>query len=176
MSLDPYRRESQKIIAVFKEMVTEGEVGEQAGFFCMNLHQADSFFSLSQEKASIDEAFLDLTALTFREILFRHPHLSNVPPDAPHGIDTALPPPPPISWTAAGNIFPIKGEKGDKSDEDGNGQEDEDSGEEEVGGWEDYALCCGAELMAKIRAEVHKRLGYTCSAVSQCVAVTNFNN
>jgi DNA polymerase eta len=80
-------------------------------------------------------------------------------------MDTPLPPPPAISWALAGNVFPIRGEEGEKKpsqDWDGNDEE----GAEGVGGWEDYALCCGAELMAKIREEVHKRLGYTCSAVS----------
>ncbi|GHJ89241.1 hypothetical protein NliqN6_5643 [Naganishia liquefaciens] len=141
VSLDPYRRESSKIIAIFKSMVTEGEV----------------------EKASIDEAFLDLTLLTIKEILRRHPHLASVPFDAPHGMDTPLPPPPPISWTEAGNVFPIRGEPkdGDSTvDHDGNDEE----GTEGVGGWEDVALCIGAELMAKLRAEVRENLGYTCSA------------
>ena len=79
-------------------------------------------------------------------------------------MDTPLPPPPPISWTEAGNVFPIRGEPkdGDSTvDHDGNDEE----GTEGVGGWEDVALCIGAELMAKLRAEVRENLGYTCSAV-----------
>ncbi|KAJ9100920.1 hypothetical protein QFC20_005336 [Naganishia adeliensis] len=122
-------------------MVTEGEV----------------------EKASIDEAFLDLTILTIKEILRRHPHLATVPADAPQGIDSPLPPPPPISWAEAGNVFPIKGETKDVDstvDHDGNDEE----GAEGVGGWEDVALCLGAELMGRLRGEVREKLGYTCSA------------
>lgn len=117
------------------------------------------------EKASIDEAFLDLTILTIREILRRHPHLATIPADAPQGIDTPLPPPPPISWAEAGNVFPIKGETKDADsavDHDGNDEE----GAEGVGGWEDVALCLGAELMGRLRGEVREKLGYTCSAVS----------
>ncbi|KAJ9101157.1 hypothetical protein QFC21_003375 [Naganishia friedmannii] len=127
VSLDPYRRESSKIIAIFKSMVTEGEV----------------------EKASIDEAFLDLSILTIKEIIRRHPHLAVVPPDAPQGIDSPLPPPPPISWTEAGNVFPIEGEKqdsGNNDDHDGNDGEISEG----VGGWDDVALCIGAELMARL--------------------------
>lgn len=117
------------------------------------------------EKASIDEAFLDLTLLTIKEILHRHPHLAFVPSDAPQGMDTPLPPPPPISWAEAGNVFPVRGEAGDGDptvDYDGNDEE----GREGVGGWEDIALCIGAELMARLRGEVREKLGYTCSAVS----------
>lgn len=40
----------------------------------------------------------------------------------------------------------------------------DEEGAEGVGGWEDYALCVGAEMMANIRRAVHQRLGYTCSA------------
>lgn len=120
---------------------------------------------LTPEKASIDEAFLDLTVLTIKEILRRHPYLASVPADAPQGIDTPLPPPPPISWAEAGNVFPIKGETEDVDpavDHDGNDEE----GAEGVGGWEDVALCLGAELMGRLRSEVREKLGYTCSAVS----------
>lgn len=47
-------------------------------------------------------------------------------------------------------------------DHDGNDEEGADG----VGGWEDVALCLGAELMARLRGEVRENLGYTCSAVS----------
>lgn len=116
------------------------------------------------EKASIDEAFLDLTILTIKEILRRHPHLASVPADAPLGIDTPLPRPPPISWAEAGNVFPIKGETKEADpavDYDGNDEEEAEG----VGGWEDVALCIGAELMGRLRGEVRAKLGYTCSAV-----------
>lgn len=116
------------------------------------------------EKASIDEAFLDLSILTIKEILRRHPHLAVVPPDAPQGLDSPLPPPPPISWTEAGNVFPIEGEKQDSENNDDHDGNDGESFEG-VGGWDDVALCIGAELMAKVRAEVRSKLGYTCSAV-----------
>ncbi|KAK4688585.1 DNA polymerase eta, partial [Tremellales sp. Uapishka_1] len=138
VSLDPYRRESLKILAIFKEMVPRGEV----------------------EKASIDEAFLDLTPLSIERLLKLHPYLGKVPEDAPDGLDSPLPPAPPIDWRKAGNLFPIRGEgKGDEEEEQ-DGHE-----EEEIPWlWEDWMLCLGAEIMGEIREEVWKRLHYTCSA------------
>ncbi|ORY35599.1 hypothetical protein BCR39DRAFT_510982 [Naematelia encephala] len=126
VSLDPYRRESLKILAIFKELVPKGEI----------------------EKASIDEAFLDLTPMAIDRLLLVHPYLASVPEDAPDGLDSALPPAPPIDWSKAGNVFPADGEEGAR----------------EVTTWEDWALCMGAEIMAEVREEVWKRLHYTCSA------------
>lgn len=165
VSLDPYRRESSRIIAIFKSMVTEGEVGEPQTSEESIAQRGLPLYLAIIEKASIDEAFLDLTLLTIKEILRRHPHLASVPSDAPQGMDTPLPPPPPISWAEAGNVFPVRGEvkNGESTiDHDGNDEE----GTEGVGGWEDMALCIGAELMARLRGEVREKLGYTCSAVS----------
>ncbi|OCF37906.1 hypothetical protein I316_00130 [Kwoniella heveanensis BCC8398] len=160
VSLDPYRRESLKILAIFKEMVPRGEI----------------------EKASIDEAFLDLTPMVVERLLILHPYLSTIPDDAPEGIDSPLPPAPPISWGKAGNVFPINGdtEAGDGLGEDGEQGEDgerqeersEDGEGEEIerrirsrgDTWEDWALCVGAELMKDVRDEVFRQLHYTCSA------------
>lgn len=118
------------------------------------------------EKASIDEAYLDLTGLAMQEILKRHPHISSVPEDAPFGLDTPLPPPPPITWDPLSNIFPLRGDNGKPTEGDGDGYDGLIADEEAVGGWEDYALSVGAEIMGNIRAEVKRELGYTCSAVS----------
>ncbi|WVR07577.1 hypothetical protein IAU60_004619 [Kwoniella sp. DSM 27419] len=157
VSLDPYRRESLKILAIFKEMVPRGEI----------------------EKASIDEAFLDLSPMVIERLLQLHPYLSEVPDDAPEGLDSPLPPAPPIQWTKAGNVFPVNGISDDK---DGEGEEDrdqleaEDEARSEDGNderdvmrgrgdtWEDWALCVGAEIMRDVRDEVFRRLHYTCSA------------
>jgi len=40
-------------------------------------------------------------------MLEQFPYLAKVPPDAPHGIDTLLPPPPPILWGNLGHVIPI---------------------------------------------------------------------
>ncbi|WRT68367.1 uncharacterized protein IL334_005343 [Kwoniella shivajii] len=149
VSLDPYRRESLKILAIFKEMVTKGEI----------------------EKASIDEAFLDLTPMVIDKLLLLHPYLSIIPDDAPEGIDSTLPPPPPINWSKAGNVFPINGMIDAASQEEGDDQRSED-GDGEIeerrrdcrDTWEDWALCIGAEIMKDTRDEVFRQLHYTCSA------------
>lgn len=107
------------------------------------------------EKASIDEAFMDLTPMVLARLLAAHPHLGSVPPDAPDGLDSALPPPPPIDWSKAGNIIPI---------ETPGKPEDADEEPEVPDTWQDWALCLGAEIMAEVREEVWRRLHYTCSA------------
>jgi DNA polymerase eta len=141
------------------------------------------------EKASIDEAFLDLTPMVIERLLSLHPHLANVPEDAPDGLDSTLPKAPPIDWTKAGNVFPVNGEveesAGASGEGEGEGHEHEEAGEQHVWSsqksddgreigrgaargdtWEDWALCLGAELMADVRGEVWRKLHYTCSAVS----------
>jgi DNA polymerase eta len=92
-------------------------------------------------------------------LLLLHPHLVTVPDDAPDGLDSPIPPAPPIDWTTAGNVVPIDGEK--KAVE---GEEEEMVVTEHEDTWEDWALFVGAEIMAGLRAEVYKRLHYTCSA------------
>ncbi|WWD19039.1 hypothetical protein CI109_103497 [Kwoniella shandongensis] len=153
VSLDPYRRESLKILAIFKEMVPRGEI----------------------EKASIDEAFLDLTPMVIERLLAIHPYLATVPDDAPEGLDSPLPPAPPINWSKAGNVFPINGvtegdeapgeEHEEQRSEDGEGEEAEERLRRNSGeSWEDWALCIGAEIMKETREEVYRQLHYTCSA------------
>ena len=109
-------------------------------------------------------------------LVTRHPYLATVPDDAPDGRDSDLPPPPPIDWSRAGNIFPVSGVEDDiqamdeeQRSEDGyeedEGRSRRNSGDEAT--WEDWALCVGAEIMAEVRNEVWTRLHYTCSAVGQ---------
>jgi DNA polymerase eta len=187
--LDPYRRESLKILAIFKELVPKGEIGKSSAL-PWSLVAFWSQIAEHAEKASIDEAFLDLTLMVIDRLIAIHPYLAAPPPDAPEGLDSPLPRPPPIDWTKAGNLFPVNGEEGEagggdetepgegeghmyssqRSDEDGNGpggREGDGSRKLDRGiTWEDWALCIGAEIMAEVRAEVWKRLHYTCSAVS----------
>ncbi|KAI0806104.1 hypothetical protein BC629DRAFT_1732729 [Irpex lacteus] len=85
VSLDYYRRESWKVYHMFKDGLPTGEV----------------------EKASIDEAFIDFTHPVREEILKRYPYLATVPPDAPDGKDSPLPPPPPTSWDKLSTVIPI---------------------------------------------------------------------
>lgn len=126
----------------------------------------------SSEKASIDEAFIDFTWPVREKILERYPYLNQVPPDAPNGIDTPLPPPPPISWEGRGTLVPINPNivppEGTAEDDcEGDGHEEDD----EMTTWHDLALSIAAELMDKIRADVRDTLGYTTSAVSAIVSL-----
>ncbi|KAI9454558.1 DNA/RNA polymerase [Lactarius psammicola] len=139
VSLDYYRRESAKIISIFKEGLPDGEI----------------------EKASIDEAFIDFTHPVRAELLARYPYLSQVPPDAPHGLDTALPPPPRISLADHGILIPVDPPPGDTDSTPTIGKDVE---EDEPRTWHDVALSIAAELMDKIRADVRTQLGYTTSA------------
>ncbi|KAG1821793.1 DNA polymerase eta [Suillus subaureus] len=134
VSLDLYRRESNKIISMFKEALPTGEV----------------------EKASIDEAFIDFTRPVREQLLERYPYIAQVPVDAPNGIDSPLPPPPPIKWDDLGTV--ILPEEIDSAGEQSNIEVDGDAT------WHDVALSIAAELMRKIREDIHSKLGYTTSA------------
>ncbi|KIJ14289.1 hypothetical protein PAXINDRAFT_79476 [Paxillus involutus ATCC 200175] len=136
VSLDLYRRESNKIINLFKEALPSGEI----------------------EKASIDEAFIDFTRPVRERLLERFPYLGQVPPDAPQGPDSPLPPPPPIDWNQLGVLIPIAPAKGSNEDELSVFEDDH------MTTWHDVALSIAAEFMGKIREEVHEHLGYSMSA------------
>jgi DNA polymerase eta len=167
--LDPYRKESQKILAIFKELVPKSEVGKLIDTILSGIAIAERI-----EKASIDEAYMDLTAMSLARLLSYHPHLASVPADAPDGLDTPLPPAPPVDWSRAGNLVPTDRELADRRIEDGldevNSDDEADEHEHERRGetgsdtWEDWALCMGAEIMAEVRKAVWDRLHYTCSA------------
>ncbi|KIK80658.1 hypothetical protein PAXRUDRAFT_158084 [Paxillus rubicundulus Ve08.2h10] len=136
VSLDLYRRESNKIISLFKEALPSGEI----------------------EKASIDEAFIDFTRPVRERLLEQFPYLGKVPPGAPQGVDSPLPPPPPIDWNQLGVLIPITPTEGSNEGELSVFEDDH------VTTWHDVALSIAAELMGKIREEVHKNLGYSMSA------------
>ncbi|KAI9066350.1 DNA/RNA polymerase [Trametes sanguinea] len=162
VSLDHYRRESMKIIQMLKDGLPSGEV----------------------EKASIDEAFIDFSRPVREELLRRYPYLATVPDDAPNGIDSPLPPPPPISWEGKGTIVPVhpsndppqeqnssnEGARAETTDlgvgsspipQDEGGSVNED---DESTTWHDVALSIAAELMLRIREDIRDKLGYTTSA------------
>ncbi|KAL7416652.1 hypothetical protein BDY24DRAFT_408629 [Mrakia frigida] len=140
VSLEPYRKESQKIIKIFQRCVPEGEI----------------------EKASIDEAYLDLSLPIRNLLLTRYPHLSILPPNSPLGLDTPLPPAPKLDWESSewgippSPISPPPKDPSSDSEEGGGGREGN--------GWSDVALWLGGEVMERVRGEVEKELGYTTSA------------
>lgn len=138
------------------------------------------------EKASIDEAFIDFTRPVREELLKRYPYLAVVPPDAPNGVDSPLPPPPPISWDGLATIVPVNPPKeppkeqeppvegsSESTAEDQKSNVSEPTDDEEVveedeslTTWHDVALSIAAELMLRIREDIRTKLGYTTSAVS----------
>jgi DNA polymerase eta len=132
---------------MYKDGLPENaEIG--AEFLAITQSDLHVFYS---EKASIDEAFMDLTRPVRQIILERYPYLAQVPDDAALGLDTPLPPPPQVSWDHLGAIVPI-----------------DPSVEEEVeipSTWHDVALSIAAECMEKVRQQISAKLGYTTSAV-----------
>ncbi|KAI0749875.1 DNA/RNA polymerase [Daedaleopsis nitida] len=159
VSLDLYRRESLKVIQMFKDGLPGGEV----------------------EKASIDEAFIDFTKPVREELLKRYPHLAAVPPDAPDGLDTPLPRPPPVSWDGKGSVIPVNPPSEEKEEPTDTPAEGASAGgapdcgghargdlgvgeEDEQTTWHDVALSIAAEFMLRIREDIRTKLGYTTSA------------
>lgn len=104
--------------------------------------------STAQEKASIDEAFIDFTQPVRKLLLERYPQLAQ--PSA-NELDNVLPPPPPIKWDGLGNIVPH--------------DDTDDSESSPPSTWHDVAISIAAELMHAVREEVRIKLGYTLSAV-----------
>lgn len=138
-------------------------------------------YSPPAEKASIDEAFIEFTRPVREEILRRYPYLAEVPPDAPLGKDTPLPPPPPISWDGLSTVIPVSSPRTERKDTDDE-EENEGAVHEDADGegvheddpaatWHDVALSIAAELMGKIRYDVFTKLGYSTSAVSMCCLI-----
>lgn len=159
VSLDPYRKESAKILSIFKEMVPEGEVG---GYHHVQ-HEVAQLKVLA-EKASIDEAYMDLTPMVISRLLERFPHLATVPEDAKDGLETALPDPPHLPWTTSVNLLPTDTGASLAAEGEECTSDDEEPPKEDAATWSDWALFLGSEIMANVRAEIWDRLHYTCSA------------
>ncbi|GAW01991.1 eta dna polymerase [Lentinula edodes] len=135
VSLDYYRRESSKVFSMLKEGLPDAEI----------------------EKASIDEAFIDFTKPVRQVLLQRFPYLSQIPADAPNGVDTPLPPPPPIDWGTDSHLIPIYSNANSEST-------DEETSQSAPLTWHDIALRLAAEMMHKVRVDIAAQLGYTTSA------------
>ena len=146
------------------------------------VHIPHSLISHGIEKASIDEAFIDFTKPVREKLLDRYPYIANVPPDAPMGIDSPLPPPPPVDWEAKGTVVPVHPPPPEEPKTDGE-EEGEQAGagpllkeepevfelhpeDDDATTWHDVAMSIASELMMKARQEVLTRLGYSTSAVS----------
>jgi DNA polymerase eta len=121
----------------------------------------------TSEKASIDEAFIDLTRPVRAQILGRYRHLATVPHDAPDGLDAELPPPPLISWDGLGTIVPIDPSLPEPAPGTSTKVDHQVAGlkDDAPATWHDVALSIAAEMMGKVRVEISEQLGYTTSAV-----------
>ncbi|RYP58340.1 hypothetical protein DL769_008999 [Monosporascus sp. CRB-8-3] len=127
VSLDPYRLQSRKILALIKECLPQ------------NLQKV--------EKASIDEVFLDLSAHAHSILLERFPELRNLPSCKDPTENLPLPPVTALDWQADALV--------DLDDADAETTDPD---------WDDVAILIGSEIVRDIRAEIRRRLGYTCSA------------
>jgi DNA polymerase eta len=93
-----------------------------------------------------------------------YPHLATVPSDAPEGIDTEVPLPPPLQWDSTSVLIPIDPSSSESSSGSDH-NEDQAQLENSVTTWHDVALSIAAEMMAKVRTEIYEKLGYSTSAV-----------
>ncbi|PVF95571.1 DNA/RNA polymerase [Serendipita vermifera] len=145
VSLDLYRRESVKIIEIFKSVLPTAEI----------------------EKASVDEAFIDFTNPVRQIIIERYPELVLSHPD---DLDAPLPPPPQtIDWHSSCNLIPINAEEDSTVEDPAQGSpskaKPEPAKREPLSvTWHDIALSIGGELMFMARNEIFNKLGYTTSA------------
>ncbi|KAF8463844.1 hypothetical protein BDZ91DRAFT_764383 [Kalaharituber pfeilii] len=127
--LDPYRIESKKILSIFRQ-------------HCDRV-----------EKASIDESFLDLSAMVYDRLVARYPDLLGEKRAPPYGDPSSQMPLPPSP-------------DGDGLDWHGSTLVPLDEGADELANldWGDVALSIGAEIVKEIRTQVREKLRYTCSA------------
>ncbi|KAK7946130.1 sister chromatid cohesion protein eso1 [Apiospora aurea] len=127
VSLDPYRLQSRRILALIKESLPA------------NLQKV--------EKASIDEVFVDLSAQIHSILLQRFPELANPPPYDDPTEKLPLPPISALDWQADA-LVDLDDAEAEADDPD----------------WDDVAILIGSEIVRDIRAEVRRKIGYTCSA------------
>lgn len=127
VSLDPYRLQSRRILALIKE------------FLPAHMQKV--------EKASIDEVFIDLSAQIHSVMLQRFPELSNPPPYDDPTEKLPLPPISALDWQADA-LVDLDDAEAEADDPD----------------WDDVAILIGSEIVRDIRAEIRRKIGYTCSA------------
>ncbi|KAK7917633.1 sister chromatid cohesion protein eso1 [Apiospora marii] len=127
VSLDPYRLQSRRILALIK------------AFLPAHMQKV--------EKASIDEVFIDLSAQIHSIMLQRFPELSNPPPYDDPTEKLPLPPISALDWQADA-LVDLDDAEAEADDPD----------------WDDVAILIGSEIVRDIRAEIRRKIGYTCSA------------
>jgi DNA polymerase eta len=99
------------------------------------------------EKASIDEVFLDLSAQVHAIMLERYPELKGPPPYDDPSEPLVRPPTTALDW-AADALVDLDKEQSEEDDPD----------------WDDVAILIASEIVRDVRAEIYKKLHFTCSA------------
>jgi DNA polymerase eta len=99
------------------------------------------------EKASIDEVFLDLSAQVHGIMLERYPELKGPPPYDDPSEPLVRPPTTALDW-AADALVDLDKEQSEEDDPD----------------WDDVAILIASEIVRDVRAEIYKKLHFTCSA------------
>lgn len=135
VSLDPYRRESRKIMKVLKQS-------------CDRI-----------EKASVDECFMDFGEQVHTELFRLFPILKRG-----QDPNTLLPPvprslPASLHW----NGFVYKSDKESLKNNSNAAQSFDDTFEPPVADWDDICHIIGSNLLFRMRREVYDKLGYTTS-------------
>lgn len=99
------------------------------------------------EKASVDEVFLDLSAQVHSILLERYPQLEGPPPYDDPTEPLPRPPTTALDWKADALI-----------DLDSSHTEEDDPD------WDDVVVLIASEIVRDVRAQIFKKLKYTCSA------------
>lgn len=151
--LDPYRNESRAIMMVMRDaLATWSEEIDQRG---PGERKAGANgwkeygHMLKFEKGSIDEAYIDLSALVYATILYRHPHLQEREFKEASKRKLPLPPIAFDYWSIDDCIIDLPENETDEDDD----QVD----------WDDVVISIGAEIVKYVRKTVFERLRYTCS-------------
>ncbi|KAM5435839.1 N-acetyltransferase eso1 [Microsporum ferrugineum] len=148
VSLDPYRAESRKILAIMKATLLSCAEGIYEG--CRGQFSEPSDM-VRLERAGIDEVFVDLSALVFGILLRRYEVLRSA-----EAVE--------CSTDNLGGFLPrpettalVWGEDDELIDLDTGKSEEEDPE------WDDIVMLVGSEIVKSIRAAVWDQLKYTCS-------------
>lgn len=152
VSLDPYRAESRKILAVMNGELSRwhADVSGEAG---AGTETSTSPFQVqtqtaSVEKASIDEVFIDLSPLVFGALLQRYPELRDGSLGEDRGAPLPCPPTIALEWNTEDCLVDL----------------DENETEVDDPDWDDIAMLIGSEIIRSVRTAVWNQLSYTCSA------------
>lgn len=152
VSLDPYRAESRKVLAVMKEGVSRWHAAVTGENGVGTETSAPPFEIQTQlpsvEKASIDEVFIDLSPLVFGALLQRYPELRAGSLGEDQGASLPCPPTTALEWNAEDCLIDL----------------DENETEVDDPDWDDIAMLIGSEIIRSVRTAVWNHLSYTCSA------------